>query len=523
MLFLTCVGMIDAFPSSSERGRGGASRRLARRVRVSGFEQTCDPHPPLRRGLSQRESGMRPSNSENTCPQTPLLNHCCGRHRKLPYDSLKRPREKLVNLQLSRIKPALRMVLGLDAVEPVDRTSILSGTPAQIIHYIFEQAFTELHPKRIQLLVEESNSARMFLWHSDREKEGFVLVNSEEFDHSSADPYLQLMPGGDWILHNKNGHDQFLTFDSRGREKVSKESIPSAVSRSFGGYATVISASVELGDEWQGRFVMYDPSVEQANGTALDLLKKFSQNAARSIHAAHLCLRASRETAGEERAHLARELHGGTIQSLLGVELRLEGVKRRADFPPGIKENIDELQDIIRREAKSLRNLVNDSRRKALRPERLLEFLSDLLERFQRDSGVVTRFFADLDNDPMPPRICHEIARMAEEGITNVRRHSKASALTVRIGCVGNNWVLVMVDDGIGFEFRGVWSLEKLMTAGVGPRVMKERVYSMHGNLMIESTPTGARIEISIPKHGKWMSPFQERLRHDDSNKNSNG
>src|SRR5205823_3676858 len=127
-----------------------------------------------------------------------------------------RPREKPVNLQLSRIKPALRMVLGLDAVEPVDRTSILSGTPAQIIHYIFEQAFTELHPKRIQLLVEESNSARMFLWHSDREKEGFVLVNSEEFDHSSADPYLQLMPGGDWILHNKNGHDQFLTFDSRG-------------------------------------------------------------------------------------------------------------------------------------------------------------------------------------------------------------------------------------------------------------------------------------------------------------------
>src|SRR5439155_1368356 len=231
---------------------------------------------------------------------------------------------------------------------------------------------------------------------------------------------------------------------------------------------------------------------------ALDLLKKFSQNAARSIHAAHLCLRASRETAGEERAHLARELHDGPIQSLLGVELRLEAVKRRADFPPGIKENIDELQDIIRREAKSLRNLVNDSRRKALRPERLLEFLSDLLERFQRDSGVVTRFFADLDNDPMPPRICHEIARMAEEGITNVRKHSKASALTVRIGSVGNNWVLVMVDDGIGFEFHGVWSLEKLMSSGLGPRVMKERVQSLRGKLMIESTPTGARIGTGV-------------------------
>ncbi len=113
-------------------------------------------------------------------------------------------REKPVNLQLSRIKPALRMVLGRDAVEPVDRTSILSGTPAQIIHFIFEQAFSALYPKRIQLLVEESNSARMFLWHSDREKEGPALVKSEEFDHSSADPYLQLMPGGDWTILRSN-------------------------------------------------------------------------------------------------------------------------------------------------------------------------------------------------------------------------------------------------------------------------------------------------------------------------------
>ena len=502
MLFLTCVGMSDVFPSSQRSGGRAAASRHA----------------------SSARRGIRPRNSENTCRQTPLLNHCCGAHRKLRYKTLRRSREKPVNLQLSRIKPALRMVLGRDAVEPVDRTSILSGTPAQIIHFIFEQAFTALYPKRIQLLVEESNSARMFLWHSDRGKEGSALVNSEEFDHSSADPYLQLMPGGDWILQNKNGHDQFLTFDSRGTGKVSKEGIPAVVSKSFGGYTTVISAFVELGDEWQGRFVMYDPAVEQANPTALDLLKKFSHNAARSIHAAHLCLRASRETAGEERARLARELHDGTIQSLLGVELRLEGVKQRADLPPGIRENIGELQNIIRREAKSLRNLVNDSRRKALRPERLLEFLSELLERFQRDSGVVTRFFADLDNYPMPPRICHEIARMAEEGITNVHRHSKASALTVRIGCVGKNWVLVMVDDGIGFEFHGVWSLEKLMTSGQGPRVMKERVQSLRGNLMIESTPTGARIEISIPKHGKWMSPFQERLRHDESNNtNSNG
>jgi signal transduction histidine kinase len=152
--------------------------------------------------------------------------------------------------------------------------------------------------------------------------------------------------------------------------------------------------------------------------------------------------------------------------------------------------------------------MVNDSRRRALRPERLLEFLSDLLERFQQDTGVVTRFFADLNNDPMPPRICHEIARIAEEGITNAHKHSRASTLTVRVGSIEGNWIMVMVDDGVGFDFRGTWPLEQLVASGIGPRVIKERVLSLDGNLMIESTPTGARIEISIPKSNRLMNPF---------------
>ena len=68
--------------------------------------------------------------------------------------------------------------------------------------------------------------------------------------------------------------------------------------------------------------------------------------------------------------------------------------------------------------------------------------------------------------------------------------------------------MLVMVDDGVGFDFQGTWSLEQLVTAGVGPRVIKERVLSLNGALMIESTPTGARIEVSIPKVSE-MNPFQ--------------
>jgi signal transduction histidine kinase len=353
-------------------------------------------------------------------------------------------------------------------------------------------------------------------------------VNSEEFDHSTAEDYLQLMPAGDWILRIHHGHEQLQSFDPNGRKLSLKREIPDTIVKSFGEYLTVMSVLIDLGDEWHGRFVVCDPTMDRSARATLHAIRQLAKRTSRSIHAAHLCLRACRETAAEERARLARELHDGTIQSMLGVELRLESLKRRLD--PELQKDLAEVQGILRHEAGELRNMVNDSRRRALRPERLLEFLSDLLERFQRDTGMVTRFFSDLQNEHMPPRICHEIARMAEEAITNAHKHSRASTLTVRLGSIEGNWLLVIVDDGIGFEFQGTWTLERLVTAGLGPRVVKERVRSLDGNLIIESTPTGSRIEISIPKSNRLMNPFHSltvsrnlsKQRHDESYTRSN-
>jgi signal transduction histidine kinase len=386
---------------------------------------------------------------------------------------------------------------------------------------MFNQAFMLFSPGLIQLVVEECTSGRTFLWQSELQKEGYSVVNSEEFDHSSADPYLQVIPNGDWIIQFRDSKKPLRTFDAKGRKQTSVSEIPDALLDSFHAHKVVLSVVVALGDEWQGRFVLCDPSNELNAQANLDVLRQFGKTMARSIHAAHLCVRACREAAAEERSRLARELHDGTIQSLLGVELRLESLRRNLAPLPEIQRDVAEVQGILRREATDLRKMVNETRRRALSPERLLEFLSDLLERFQRETGVITRFFADLQNDRMPSRICHEIARMAEEGITNARKYAKASTITVRVGSVGDTWLLVMVDDGVGFDFRGTWTLEKLMTAGLGPRVIKERVRSLGGNLIIESTPTGARIEVSIPKSSGLVVPFRstnlDKSRHDES------
>src|SRR5262245_52414455 len=219
-------------------------------------------------------------------------------------------------------RSALYEVLGLSLSRSQDPGPILSGSPAQIIQSIFNQAFRLFSPGLIQLVVEESTSGRTFLWQSELQKEGYSVVNSEEFDHSSADPYLQVIPNGDWILQIHDTKKPLRIYSNSGRKHVRATEIPDALMESFRSHKVVLSVVVSLGDEWHGRFVICDPSKSLSPTGHLDVLRQFGQRTARSIHAAHLCLRACREAAAEERSRLARELHDGTIQSLLGVELR---------------------------------------------------------------------------------------------------------------------------------------------------------------------------------------------------------
>jgi signal transduction histidine kinase len=386
-----------------------------------------------------------------------------------------------------------------------------SGTPAQIIQSIVDQASGTFRPKYIQLVIEEVGTGRNFVWHAERKRESMGIVHSEEFDQARAESYLRLMPAGEWVLSRAETPASLVSVVD-GKTRVQRKNIATAFSDYFSRYATVVSALIHMSDEWQGRLIICDPSVQQSHRAALDALRKFIAENSRSIHTAHLCLRACRATAAEERARLARELHDGVIQSLLGVDLRLESMKRQDGLLSDCLDDIHEVQSILRTEAMGLRNLVNDSRRKALSPESLLKYLSDLLERFQADSGFVTHFFADLDDEPMPPRICHEIARIVHEAVTNAQKHSGGSTLIVRIGSVGENWLVLIIDDGMGFPFRGTWPLEKLVSARIGPRVIQDRVQLLGGDLLIESMPTGARIEINIPK---TTNSCRELLQHD--------
>ncbi len=190
-----------------------------------------------------------------------------------------------------------------------------------------------------------------------------------------------------------------------------------------------------------------------------------------------------------DRARAARELHDGVIQSLAGVEMMLEAIRRGpgAPLPADAASQLAAIQDIVRKENLNIRDLMQLLRPDDVDTSRLVEHLADLAARFQRHSGIQTRFVSDVEEITLPPRVCRELARAVHEALVNVRKHSGARNVLVRVTHGDGRWLVVVDDDGRGFDFAGRLAHEQLDRERRGPVILKEHVRAMGGELTIQS------------------------------------
>ncbi len=201
-----------------------------------------------------------------------------------------------------------------------------------------------------------------------------------------------------------------------------------------------------------------------------------------------------------DRALVARELHDGAIQSLIGMEVQVAVLRRQGNAAPEMAEELGRIQQLLRQEVLNLRELMRQMKPLDLDPRQLLDFLAESVDKFRRETGISSSFVSDLREISLSPRICTELARIAQEALVNVRKHSGARNVILRLSLESGGGRLVVDDDGRGFDFAGKLSQAELDTARKGPVIIKERVRSIGGELSIESAPgRGARLEIRFP------------------------
>jgi signal transduction histidine kinase len=267
-------------------------------------------------------------------------------------------------------------------------------------------------------------------------------------------------------------------------------------------FRSLMTVSFAFGREWSGRIIMLDPSLTGDTEEELRFLEELVRQVGPAVYNVLLLRRLRLRAGALERARFARELHDGAVQSLIAVEMQVDVLRRQSTAKPAlVTEELGRIQGLLREEVLKLRELMQQMKTLDVDSKKLLGLLSDTVERFQRETGISARFVSDMDKLNMPQPVCRELARIVQEALVNVRKHSKARQVLVRLGSRNGVWHVLIEDDGRGFPFTGRLSQAELDTQGKGPLVIKERVRLIEGELTIESNPgLGSRLEITVPQ-----------------------
>ena len=229
------------------------------------------------------------------------------------------------------------------------------------------------------------------------------------------------------------------------------------------------------------------------------VLSGFAASAASAVASARdtaaQMLRRSIDSAERERGRWARELHDETLQELAGLKLSL-GAVRRADGDAARGEALDAAAGRIDLAIQALRRIIADLRPAALDDLGLEPALETLMERMRASAPPKLQIdlTCDLaDGGRLRPQVEAVIYRVVQEALSNAIRHSAASRVDVNVRERDASVVVVVHDDGTGFEVDGE-------TSGFGLVGMRERVAFADGQLEIETAPeAGTNVRVTLP------------------------
>ncbi len=199
----------------------------------------------------------------------------------------------------------------------------------------------------------------------------------------------------------------------------------------------------------------------------------------------------------DERRRIAREMHDQFGEQLTALARRIEALKEAADGRADLTPLVAALEDVARQIDRDVNHLVWE-----LRPTALDDLgLRAALANYVQDWSVRVRVPAELHTvGLLDERLSSEMEttlyRIAQEALTNVARHARASNVDVILERRGDQVLLIVEDNGVGFDPSRTGSQRR----GFGLLGMHERAALVGATLQIESTSgEGTTILLRMP------------------------
>jgi len=197
----------------------------------------------------------------------------------------------------------------------------------------------------------------------------------------------------------------------------------------------------------------------------------------------------------KERNRIAQELHDTVKQQSFATLMQVRAARNKLDSSDltAVNKSLLEAETLIKASQQELGLMISELRPAALEGKGLIETLREYVDSWST-SACVPVTYKVIGERSLPFDVEHTLYRVAQEGLSNVARHSRASAVIVNLVFEENQVILIVEDNGTGFDFA-----EK-QQSGFGLVSMHDRLVEVGGKLEIRTgVHSGTQLTASIP------------------------
>lgn len=200
----------------------------------------------------------------------------------------------------------------------------------------------------------------------------------------------------------------------------------------------------------------------------------------------------------QEKTRIARELHDELAQSLTALKMDTIWLRDHLEVDPaGARAKLEQMLAMLDTSVASTRRIAADLRPLLLDDLGLAPAIEWLVQNFSQRTGVACELDIDEALELQEP-YATAVFRIVQESLTNVGKHSRAAQVRVRVAREGDEMVLSVQDNGIGFHLSDPRKPQSLGLVG-----LRERAHLLKGAVRVSSTPgQGTLVEARIPVPG---------------------
>jgi signal transduction histidine kinase len=325
---------------------------------------------------------------------------------------------------------------------------------------------------RALVTLKQVGTNQIFVWRLPARD---AVVHVTQIETEARENYEAGVPAGALYATRRSRNWRCWAVTPEGRRMRLPSSFDPGVLPGMNGARSVWAVTLDVGEEWSGSVLLYDGITGPDVSSELRFMRNLMRQIGPALYTVFLLRRLRSRAGAFERARVARDLHDGAIQALISVEMQIDVLRRQLTSPEksaNVAPGLTHVQELVRQQVLDLRMLMQQMKPVEFSPGQLLDYMAEMVDRFRRDTGIGAQFVTTLEDVQMPSRVSREVARILQEALVNIRKHSGATDVQVRFAAEHGCWKLGIVDNGRGFDFSGRFNLKELDAPRLGARVL---------------------------------------------------